>query len=262
MSRTAAPVINVKSKREIAKIRQACRIAAATLAELVKIVKPGVSTAMIDEAAQDFLSRYPGARAAFYGYRGFPGHVCVSINAEVVHGVPRKNRIVREGDLVSLDWGVSYDGFFGDCAATAAAGRISESAERLVALTRQCLDRAINVVKPGAAVGDIGHAIQSHAQSNGANVIRDYVGHGIGRSLHEEPAIPNWGEPGKGARLIAGMTIAVEPMVTLGSGAVQTDGDGWTAKTKDNALTAHFEHTLLVTDEAAEILTLNGHLND
>ncbi|MBI4062799.1 MAG: type I methionyl aminopeptidase [Elusimicrobia bacterium] len=248
-------VIEVKSEREIKKMREAGRIAAAILSELAKSVKAGLSTLEIDEEAGRQLEKYPGVKPAFLGYRGFPARLCVSVNAEVVHGIPKKNKVIQEGDLVSLDWGVECDGYFGDCATTVIVGAASPQKSRLVAVTREALELAIQAIGPGARAGDIGHAVQSHVEANGMGVVREFVGHGIGRNLHEEPPIPNWGEPNKGTRLVPGMTIAVEPMVSLGNPEVVIGSDGWTAKTKDNSAAAHFEHTILVTSDGCEVLT-------
>ncbi|MBI2070877.1 MAG: type I methionyl aminopeptidase [Elusimicrobia bacterium] len=254
MSREVS-VIDVKSAREIALMRESGRIASVILSELATLVKVGLSTEYLDEQARRLVTGYPQVRPAFLGYRGFPASLCVSVNAEVVHGVPRKNKVIKDGDLVSLDWGVEHEGYFGDCATTVMVGQVSEAAKRLTTATAEALEAAIRVIRPGATVGDIGHAVEAYVKALGMNVVKDFVGHGIGRSLHEDPAIPNWGRPGEGAKLVSGMTIAVEPMVTLGSGAVVVAADGWTARTKDGALAAHFEHTLLVTDQGCEILT-------
>lgn len=254
--RTEDGLIEVKSSREIALIKQACQMTAQVLQKLAGLVEPGLSAEILDHEAQKDIGQFPGATAAFLGYRGFPYHVCVSRNAEVVHGFPSKNKVFQEGDLVSLDLGIRYEGYYGDAATTVAVGRkLSASNQRLLETTKRCLDLAMAVIRPGASVGDIGHAVESHAKSNNMNVVRDFVGHGIGRRLHEDPPIPNWGEPGKGVKLVAGMTIAVEPMITLGSGEVFIGSDGWTAKTKDNAWAAHFEHTFVVTEDGCRALT-------
>lgn len=253
VSRTVT--IEVKSEREIAKIREACRITASVLADLAALVRPGMSTLEISEEAQRRIESFAGAKAAFYGYRGFPAHACVSVNAEVVHGIPRKNKILREGDIVSIDLGVEWQGYYGDSAVTVAVGRTSAPAARVMAVTSEALARAIAVVKAGVSAGDIGAEIQRHVESHGMSVVKEFVGHGIGRNLHEDPAIPNWGTPGKGARLVSGMTIAIEPMVAVGRSEVTIGQDGWTARTKDNSLSAHYEHTVLVLPDGCEVLT-------
>ncbi|MEK7287266.1 MAG: type I methionyl aminopeptidase [Elusimicrobiota bacterium] len=250
-----ASLIEVKSAREIAKIREACRITAVVLKDLAALVRPGLVTDVLNEEAKKRIEAYAGARAAFYGYRGFPAHVCVSVNAEVVHGIPRKNKVLREGDVVSLDLGVECNGYYGDAAVSVTAGKAGAAASRLLAVTSEALAKAMSTVKAGATVGDLGAAIQGHVESHGMNVVREFVGHGIGRNLHEDPAIPNWGTPGKGARLVAGMTIAIEPMVALGAGQISIGSDGWTAKTKDGSPSAHFEHTVLVLNDGYEVLT-------
>lgn len=250
-------LIEIKSLREVEKIRKASRIATAILNELAKMVSPGLASVELDRQMTIGLSRYPGAQAAFLGYRGFPANLCVSVNSEVIHGVPSAQKKIREGDLVSLDLGVLYDGYYGDCATTVVVGQATAPALKLAQVTQEALSRAIGIIRPGIHVGDIGWTIQSFVESHKMNVIRDFVGHGIGRQLHEEPAIANWGSSGVGAELFEGMTIAIEPMVTLGGGEVVVSRDGWTAKTKDNALAAHFEHTVLVTKTGCEILTRN-----
>ncbi|MBI4370603.1 MAG: type I methionyl aminopeptidase [Elusimicrobia bacterium] len=252
-------MIEVKSQREITIMREAGRMTAIVLAELAALVRPGLSADILDLEAKARIERFAGAAPAFRGYRGFPGNLCVSINAEVVHGIPKKNKVIREGDLVSLDLGVLYQGYYGDAATTVAVGAISDSARRLIEATRTSLSLGLAQVKPGATTGDLGHAIESHVKSLRMSVVREFVGHGIGRRLHEEPSVPNFGEPGRGARLVPGMTIAVEPMVALGSGDVVIGPDGWTAKTKDASWAAHFEHTVLVTQEGFEILTYGEH---
>lgn len=248
-------VIEVKSSREIEKIRASCAIAAQVLLDLAALVVAGMTAEELDKEAVARTARYPGAKPAFLGYRGFPSSICVSINSEVVHGIPTARKTINKGDIVSLDFGILLNGYYGDCATTVAVGAVSAQAQKLMDVTRESLGRAIEVLRDGARVGDIGFAVQSHVEANKMSVIRDFVGHGIGRNLHEEPAVPNWGNAGEGARLVEGMTIAVEPMVSLGGPDVTIANDGWTAKTKDGSLSAHFEHTLLIKKHGCEILT-------
>ncbi len=248
-------VIEVKSSREIQKMRAACQVAAKVLAELASLVVAGMSCDELDRQAASRTARYAGAKPAFLGYRGFPANVCVSINSEVVHGIPTARKKINKGDVVSLDFGILLDGYYGDCATTVIVGEASAQAQKLVDVTREALGRAIDVVRDGARVGDIGFAVQSHVEANHMSVVRDFVGHGIGRNLHEEPAVPNWGTPGQGARLVEGMTIAIEPMVSLGGPEVFIAKDGWTAQTKDGSLAAHFEHTILVEKHGGVVLT-------
>lgn len=253
--KAAVALIEVKSKRELTHMRKACEIASSVLRELATQVAPGVLSSALDTQAKELIERHSGARPAFFGYRGFPANVCVSINAEVVHGIPTQDKVIKEGDVVSLDLGVYYEGYYGDCALTVTAGPVSDAARRLIEATKDALNKSLSVVRAGATVGDIGYAVQQSVESLGMNVIRDFVGHGIGRQLHEDPAIPNWGTPGRGVGLVESMTLAIEPMVTLGSGQVTIASDGWTATTKDKALAAHFEHTVLVLADGCEVLT-------
>ncbi len=247
--------VEVKGREEIAAMRRAGAVAGAILERLRGLVAPGLTTGEIDSIAREELKKR-GAKPAFLNYHGFPAVICVSINHEVVHGIPSDKRALAEGDIVGLDFGAVVDRFYGDCAVTVGVGRVSPEAERLMRVTRESLERGIAAVKAGARVGDIGAAVQTHAEGAGYGVVRDFVGHGIGRALHEEPPIPNFGKPGTGPRLKSGMTIAIEPMVNAGGIEVETLSDGWTAVTKDRKLSAHFEHTVLVTEEGADILTL------
>jgi methionyl aminopeptidase len=247
-------MIVCRSKAEIEKLRRVNQLVARILAELRRMAAPGVTTAEIDAAAEA-LVRAEGAVPAFKGYHGYPATVCASINEQVVHGIPSARRLA-EGDILSLDMGAKLDGFFGDCAVTVPVGRGSDEAARLLRVTEEALFHGIDAVKPGARVSDIGAAVQRHVESHGLSVVREFVGHGIGTALHEEPQIANYGPGGRGPRLSEGMVLAIEPMVNLGGAAVKVLGDGWTAVTRDGSLSAHFEHTVVVTAGGCEILTL------
>jgi methionyl aminopeptidase len=234
-------------------MRTANALVADVLGALEVMVLPGVTTLDLDAVAES-LVREGGAEPAFKGYRGFPATVCASVNEEVVHGIPSK-RPLKAGDIVSLDVGVLLDGFYGDSALTVPVGEISVAAAKLLSVTEQSLERAISAVRAGARVSDLGHAVQNYVETNGYSVVREFVGHGIGTKLHEEPQIPNYGQPGQGPRLAEGMVLAIEPMVNIGSATVKILKDGWTAVTSDGNLSAHFEHTVAVTAEGAEVLT-------
>jgi len=247
-------VIVCRSKAEIDKLRRVNQLVAAVLAELRDMVAPGVTTAEIDERAESRV-REAGAEPAFKGYHGYPATVCASVNSQVVHGIPSARKLA-EGDILSIDMGARMDGFFGDSAVTVPVGRISEQAETLLRVTEESLFRGIDAVRPGARVSDIGAAVQRHVEANGFSVVREFVGHGIGTSLHEEPQIANYGPGGRGPRLAEGMVLAIEPMVNAGGAGVHVLGDKWTAVTDDGSLSAHFEHTVVVTTDGCEILTL------
>jgi len=247
-------MIVCRSRQEIEKLRRVNQLVAQVLAELRQLAAPGVTTEAIDELAER-LVRAEGAEPAFKGYHGYPATVCVSANEQVVHGIPSKRRLV-EGDILSIDMGAKLDGFFGDSAVTVPIGKISPDASRLLRVTEEALVRGIDAVKPGARVSDIGAAVQGHVEASGFSVVREFVGHGIGTALHEEPQIANYGPAGSGPRLAEGMVLAIEPMVNAGKAAVKVLSDGWTAVTKDGSLSAHFEHTVVVTKEGCEILTL------
>jgi len=248
--------VTVKSWPELQTMARACRIVVDTLDALEEAAVPGVTTRELDRVARQQIER-AGARPAFLGYRGYPATLCISVNEEVVHGIPGPRRLL-EGDIVGLDLGCVVDGFFGDAARTVAVGRASEQALRLMKVTRGSLMAGIDACRPGKRVGDIGHAVQSHAEAHGYSVVREFVGHGIGTSLHEEPQVPNYGPAGRGPRLAEGMTLAIEPMVAMGKAAVKVLGDGWTAVTKDRSLAAHFEHTIAITAAGPVILTTPG----
>jgi methionyl aminopeptidase len=232
-------------------------LVADVLVALRDMAQPGVTTSELD-ALSERLIRDAGAIPAFKGYRGYPASLCISVNDEVVHGIPSPKRRLREGDIVSLDIGARLDGYFGDSALTVGVGRISDQAAELLRVTEEALHQAIGAVRVGARLSDLGHAVQSLVERHGFSVVRDFVGHGIGTALHEEPQIPNYGEPGRGPRLAEGMVLAIEPMVNAGKAGVKILDDGWTAVTKDGSLSAHFEHTVAVTAEGAWILTMPG----
>jgi len=247
--------VEVKSPSELAIMRQAGAVVCDILVLLAGTVKPGMTTGEIDKIAREELKKR-GAKPAFLNYHGFPGVICLSINHEVVHGIPSDKRALKDGDIIGIDFGCVIDRFYGDSAVTVGVGSITDEAAKLIRITRESLEKGIAAVKAGARVGDIGAAVQTHAEAEGYGVVREFVGHGIGRALHEEPPIPNYGKAGTGIRLKAGMTIAIEPMINLGGAEVETLADGWTAVTKDRKLSAHFEHTVAVTDTGYDILTL------
>ncbi len=249
-------MIVCKSPAEIERMRTANALVADVLAELARMVAPGVTTADLDAAAEK-LVRAAGAEPAFKGYRGYPCTLCASVNDQVVHGIPSKRKLV-EGDIVSLDMGVKLNGFFGDSAVTVPVGTVSPEVQRLLRVTQEALAKGIAQVRLGGRVSDIGHAIQEHVETNGFSVVREFVGHGIGAALHEEPQIANYGEPGRGPRLAEGMVLAIEPMVNMGRPAVKVLADGWTAVTRDGSLSAHFEHTVAVTRNGPRVLTDRG----
>jgi len=249
-------MIRVKTPNEIDLMRRAGKITAAARALAGKMVTPGVTTLEIDRAVHDFIVSQ-GAVPTFLGYGGYPASVCISINDEVIHGIPGKRKIC-DGDVVSIDVGATKDGFVGDCAATFIAGHGTAEAERLIAVTRQSFYEGIQYARVGYRVSDIGHAVQAYVEQNGFSVVRDYVGHGVGAVMHEDPEVPNYGAPGHGPRLVRGMTLAVEPMVNAGVWQVKTLADGWTVKTADGSLAAHYENSILITDGDPEILTVCG----
>jgi methionyl aminopeptidase len=247
-------VIVCRSRAELEKLRRVNQLVGSVLAALRAMVAPGVTTQDIDVVAED-LVRQAGAEPAFKGYHGYPATVCASVNEQVVHGIPSTRQLV-EGDILSIDMGAKLDGFFGDCAVTVPVGQIDDAAAGLLRVTEEALFRGIDAVKPGARVSDIGAAVQQHVEAHGFSVVREFVGHGIGTSLHEEPQIANYGPGGHGPRLAEGMVLAIEPMVNIGKPVVRVLADGWTAVTRDGSLSAHFEHTVAVTKDGREILTL------
>jgi len=246
--------VELKGPREIALMRDAGRIVSQILDELERAVAPGVTTWELDALAEKLIYQNK-AKPAFKGYHGFPSCLCASVNQEVVHGIPSRKRKLAEGDLMKLDFGVVYKGFYGDSARTVPVGKVSAEARALLDATRDSLMKGIAAMVPGNHVGDIGHAVQRHVEALGYSVVQDFVGHGIGRALHEPPQVPNYGRPRSGPRLRPGMVLAVEPMINAGSADVTVLEDDWTAVTVDGRLSAHFEHTILVTEGAPEILT-------
>ena len=248
-------MITLKSEREIDLMRKAGKIVAQILEEMVQLTKPGVSTGELDKHAEKRCKALK-VIPVFKGYHGFPACVCISVNDEVVHGIPSNKRILKEGDIVGLDFGVSYEGWYGDSARTVAVGKISPEAQKLVEVTEESLKRGIAQCHEGNRIFDIGHAVQNYVEAFGYGVVREFVGHGIGRALHEEPQVPNYGPKGKGLSLKVGMVLAIEPMINAGSHSVKVLEDGWTAVTADRSLSAHFEHTVAITPKGPEILTL------
>jgi methionyl aminopeptidase len=251
-------MITIKSSREIETMAAAGRIVAETLALVARHVRPGVSTEELDRIAEEFIRSHPGARPSFKGLYDFPATLCTSINQEVVHGIPSPKRLLREGDLLSVDVGVWLDGLHADSAATFPVVRTTPAAERLLRVTRESLAAGVAQARAGNHVGDIGHAVQEVAEGAGFSVVRELVGHGIGASFHEEPQVPNYGKPKRGPRLVPGMTIAIEPMLNVGGAGIRTLDDKWTVVTEDGSLSAHFEHTVAVLDNGGppRILTV------
>ncbi len=247
-------MIVLKTSRELALMREACRISAGALKAAGEAVQPGVTTAEIDKIAYDYIKKQ-GANPNFLHLYDFPATACISINDEVIHGIPSKKRVIREGDIVSIDLGAELEGYNGDNAATFAAGKISPEAQRLCDVTKDSLYEGIKMALAGGRLGDIGWAIQNYCESRGYGVVRSFTGHGIGRKVHEDPSVPNYGTPGRGVRLLPGMTIAIEPMINQGVPGVKTMSDGWTVKTADGKLSAHFEHTIAITQDGPVILT-------
>ncbi len=247
-------MIVLKTSRELELMRVACRISAEALQVAGEAVKPGISTWEIDKIAYDYIKKQ-GAEPNFLNLYGFPATACISINDEVIHGIPSKKRILKEGDIVSIDLGAKIGGYNGDNAATFAVGQISPEAQRLCDTTRESLYKGIEAAVPGGRIGDIGSAVQEYCESRGYGVVREYTGHGVGTSLHEDPEVPNFGTAGRGIRLLPGMTIAIEPMINQGTHRINQMSDGWTIKTADGKLSAHFEHTIAITDNGPVILT-------
>lgn len=246
-------MIYIRTESEIDKLRESNRINYETLLELGNHIKPGISTLELDKIAEEMIRR-EGGKPAFKGYNGFPASICASINEEVVHGIPSKNKVLQSGDIIGIDIGVEKDGFFGDAAITFAVGIISEEAKRLLEITKKSLYKGIEKAVPGGRLSDIGNAIQSFTESEGYSVVRVLVGHGIGENLHEEPEVPNYGIAGKGPILKPGMVLAIEPMINIGGHRVVTANDGWTVKTEDNSLSAHFEHSIVIREDGPYIM--------
>ncbi|GAB7387274.1 type I methionyl aminopeptidase [Bacillaceae bacterium] len=246
-------MIIYKTRDEIEIMRQAGRIVALTHKELAKAIKPGITTKELDEMAEHFIRKH-GAKPSFKGYGGFPGSICTSVNDELVHGIP-SDRKLMDGDIISLDIGAEYQGYHGDSAWTYPVGTIAPQAQKLLRVTEESLYKGLEKAKPNARLSDISHAIQTYVEAHGMSIVREYVGHGIGRNLHEDPQIPNYGPPGRGPRLKPGMVLAIEPMVNAGKRHVKTLADNWTVVTVDGSLCAHFEHTIVITEDGYEILT-------
>ena len=247
-------MITIKNAHQLEAMRQACKITAAARALAGEMVRPGVTTRQIDKAVHDFIVSQ-GAKPSFLNYSGYPASACISVNSTVIHGIP-SGYVLKEGDIVSVDVGAYYKGFHGDCAATFPCGAVSAEAQRLIDVTKQSFFEGLAFVRPGHRVSDISHAIQTYVESNGYSVVRAFVGHGVGAQLHEEPEVPNFGAPGHGPRLLPGMTLAIEPMVNMGTYEVHVLKDRWTTVTADGKLSAHYENTVLITDGEPEILTV------
>ncbi|HCC34319.1 MAG TPA: type I methionyl aminopeptidase [Ruminococcaceae bacterium] len=247
-------MIIIKTQREIELMKKAGRISATALKLAGEAVRPGVSTHEIDRIAHEYILSQK-AKPNFLHYNGFPAAACISVNEQVIHGIPSKRRILKEGDIVSIDLGAVYEGYHGDNAATFAVGRVSPAAQRLIDTTRESLYEGIKAARVGGRVGDIGYAIQRYVEARGYSVVRQFVGHGVGASLHEAPEVPNFGTEGRGARLLKGMTLAIEPMVNMGVSGIDILSDGWTVVTADRKLSAHFEHSVAITDAEPLVLT-------
>ena len=248
-------MIVLKTARELGIMKKACVISARALKLIGEAVEPGVSTAELDRVAEAYI-RSEGAVPNFKDYNGFPATACISINDQVIHGIPNKKTIINQGDIVSVDLGAMFEGYNGDNAATYACGDISPEAQRLIDTTRESLYEGIKKACVGNRIGDISEAVQRYVEARGYSVVRDYVGHGVGASLHEAPEVPNYGVSGRGARLVAGMTLAIEPMVNIGKHNVKVMPDGWTVLTADGSLSAHFEHTIAITSSGTQIMTI------
>ena len=248
-------MIQLKNSAQISMMMEAGRITGEALLVAREHVREGISTKELDTLIRNYIEKQ-GAKPSFLGYGGFPGSACISINDEVIHGIPSKNRILKEGDIVKIDVGAFYKGFHGDSARTIAVGNVSEEAKKLIEVTRQSFFDGVAAVKIGNRIGDVGNAIQTRVERNGFSVVRRYIGHGIGHELHESPDVPNYGTAGRGTRLCAGMAIAIEPMVNVGSEEVYELSDGWTVKTRDHSLSAHYENTVALTSDGVVITTL------
>ncbi|MBQ1934816.1 MAG: type I methionyl aminopeptidase [Clostridia bacterium] len=248
-------MVRLKNAAQIAIMKEAGRITGEAILTAAEHIREGVSTKFLDTKIREYIEKC-GAKPSFLGYGGFPASACISINDEVIHGIPSDKRILTEGDIVKIDVGAFYKGFHGDCARTFAVGTVTPEAQKLIDVTTECFFKAVAEIKPGARVGDIGHAVQSYAEANGYGVVREYVGHGIGSELHESPEIPNFGREGRGIRLFPGMALAIEPMINVGTWEVKRLGDGWTVKTKDGSLSAHYENTVIYTDDEVILTTV------
>jgi methionyl aminopeptidase len=246
--------IHLKSKDEVRLMRDAGLVCAEILEQMCDAAKPGVSTWELDQIARKAIDKHK-VQSAFLGYHGYPAVVCTSINAVVVHGISRKNEVLADGDIIGIDFGIFKHGFCADTARTVMVGEVSEDKQKLVRAAREALEGAIELCRPGSRLGDLGHAVQSYAESRGYSVVRQFVGHGTGRQMHEDPQVPNFGDAGTGKRMKSGLVIAVEPMVNAGTPEVEVLDDNWTAVTKDRSMSAHFEHTIAITDEGPWVLT-------
>jgi methionyl aminopeptidase len=251
-------VIQLKSPREIEIMARGGRILGATVEMLRREVRPGMSTHELDEMAESFIRSHAGATPSFKGLYGFPGSICVSINEEIVHGIPSRKRVLQDGDIISIDVGVKYDGYHTDSATTVPVGAVPDDSRRLLDVTQQALSAGIEAAKPGNHIGDIGAAIQAVVEASRFSIVRDLVGHGIGVAFHEEPQVPNYGKPRRGTKLVPGLTIAIEPMVNAGGPTTRTMPDRWTVVTVDGSRSAHFEHTVAITENGPRVLTVAG----
>lgn len=248
-------MILIKNDMEIEYMRQAGKVVGDTLAKLQEVIKPGITTADLDKIAEEFITKR-GAKPSFKGYHGFPASICASVNSEVVHGIPSKERVLQEGDIISIDCGAILNGYHGDAARTFAVGNISKEAEQLINVTREGFFKGIEKAIVGNRLTDISHSIQMYVEGFGYSIVRDYVGHGIGRDMHEAPEVPNFGRPGRGPKLTKGMVLAIEPMVNIGAYQVFVEDNEWTVVTSDNSLSAHYENTVAILENGPEILTL------
>lgn len=249
-------MIIIKNDMEIEYMRQSGKIVSDTLKIMQEIIKPGISTADLDKLAEEYIIRQ-GAKPSFKGYYGYPSSICASINEEVVHGIPSPKRILNEGDIISIDCGAYLNGYHGDAARTFPVGNVTAEAQKLIDVTRESFFKGVENIVVGNRISDIGHVIQKYAESKGFSVVRDYVGHGIGQKLHEDPDVPNFGKPGRGAKIVKGMVLAIEPMINLGSHEVKVLKDKWTVVTIDNSISAHYENTVVFLENGIEILTLS-----
>ena len=247
-------MIRLKNAAQIAAMKEAGRITGEAILTAAEHIREGVSTKFLDTKIREYIEKC-GAKPSFLGYGGFPASACISINDEVIHGIPSDKRILTEGDIVKIDVGAFYKGFHGDSARTFAVGAVTPEAQKLIDVTTECFFKAVAEIKPGARVGDIGNAVQSYAEANGYGVVREYVGHGVGAELHEAPEIPNFGRAGRGIRLFPGMSLAIEPMINIGTWEVKRMGDGWTVKTKDGSLSAHYENTVVMLENEIILTT-------
>lgn len=248
-------MIPLKNKEQIAEMRNACRITAEAMAAAIEMIREGVSTLDIDRVIRHYIESH-GAKPTFLGYGGFPGSACISLNDEVIHGIPSKKKILYEGDIVKIDVGAFFHGYTGDMARTVPVGRVSEDVEKLIRVTERSFHCGVEQFRDGNRIGDIGHAVQSCVEAEGFSVVRRYVGHGVGHELHEDPEVPNFGTAGRGVRLCTGMTLAIEPMVNMGRPEVREMSDGWTVKTADGTLSAHYENSVALTEDGPVILTV------